>query len=1374
MHASAFVTLFALFLAFATVNAFAPDALAEIPGARTEFKDGPQRKAARGVQMASICESERAALMERSKAYQVTLPTQREIQLGDSVEVTWQWGPTSYRLGTPERFIEIYLDMPESAEVLDAKSQPVRMSADSAGAASPYARPVLDGERRKRFSLGSLTYESGGKLRIRPTKSGPLRLFAQIEVTPFSGRTYSRPDCPAMLLSETAPVIIDVKAPQRFAEARTCHIDGANRLARSLGVQVGLDKANEQGVRFGESVKLRWSVASPINTACKTPLYLVLSMPDRVRFSGDGFFALMPSTMGPFKIAHQSDKVRVFVPLHIGEIARTGTLGLSIYQGGEFKIDWDLIEIPSFTASPTALNDFAPEQALVVRPPDSPLTLNVLPGRPRIVVQDRFTIEKPIRSVYSSNGDYELQVFAGFYRVLDGRSNELIVERDGREPNFSATARFVHALLENDTDIEVIDLYSRATIFGGTRERSERSSSVGGVGAVAWGRGDSFTLLAAGGGGHAFMLNTLLDRAATAIDSGSYKAPVDSNVDLRIDLEAMTVINAPSPENGWRDSTTHHSLLEPQADDGSWQPNEAGERAQGTKRRYQRAYALFPLTQPKFTGNAYRWDLGDQLLLSYPRYCGACPPGWESMSVGELMRGFKPTPPDYYQTHADRQQWVEAQKSDIGTYHSMMVRHSSVRTSQRVASIEHATVLPHQERSLLRKELARSSAGAANVARRALTRVADMTGLSFRDLQPTVSEGGRIAEYTMDGKGGRRMVAANRDPQLERALKAHATSSAYKRALQRFEGGNPDYYRTGRLEDILGGFSCAGGGGNDPVGQFVVPMRIEGRRSWRSGTTSIWLLQQHCIPGSSVGTSSAQLGVLVAREGKGAQYIPLKDDLGVDSVTSEGGTTTILKSWLSDDDVLLVAGPNRALLVYDVKARKRIAYIRNAPEADVASSIHLTRDRSTLLQVNENGRLFVYRLRDQKRLISGYYIDDEIVLHQDDGYYMATPEGAHFINLAFPGVEGHFSFQQFDKTLNRPDIVRAALAGNARAPAPKLGVPPTLRIEASTTETPGDRVARLRYRAASMSNLQRLHVYVDGRPVADRELSGGAADAVLSVPLAPEARWISAVAVDDRGHESSPQTHALSEPRGADGKLFAIAVGTDRYEDPSIKTLGAAKRDAKAFADAMIGLKGSTYQDVDVTPLLDERHLQRRLPERLSEIVAAAGPNDTIMLFAAGHGTQGRDGKFYLVTPTTREASLETTALGWDAIAATLDKAKARIVVFLDACRSGSVGRAGSNDAAVTSLLQRSAAITVVAAAKGRQDSLETDGGGYFTNALVAAVTSARQSTDSNNNGAVELAELYGVVKREVVAATKGNQTPWIARNHMVGEIPLF
>jgi len=171
---------------------------------------------------------------------------------------------------------------------------------------------------------------------------------------------------------------------------------------------------------------------------------------------------------------------------------------------------------------------------------------------------------------------------------------------------------------------------------------------------------------------------------------------------------------------------------------------------------------------------------------------------------------------------------------------------------------------------------------------------------------------------------------------------------------------------------------------------------------------------------------------------------------------------------------------------------------------------------------------------------------------------------------------------------------------------------------------------------------------------------------------------------------------------------------------------------------------------------------------------------------------QDQAGKFYLATSRTKGDKLFGTALPWESIAQKLENAKARVVVFIDACHSGSAdeearvvaaGRGvrasaqATNDQAVQELLGKASAITVIAAAKGRQKSWEGGdwgtGGGAFTTTLIDAVQN-RPATDENANGVIELSELYKVLKGRVISGTNGEQTPWIARNRMVGEVPLF
>ena len=79
-------------------------------------------------------------------------------------------------------------------------------------------------------------------------------------------------------------------------------------------------------------------------------------------------------------------------------------------------------------------------------------------------------------------------------------------------------------------------------------------------------------------------------------------------------------------------------------------------------------------------------------------------------------------------------------------------------------------------------------------------------------------------------------------------------------------------------------------------------------------------------------------------------------------------------------------------------------------------------------------------------------------------------------------------------------------------------------------------------------------------------------------------------------------------------------------------------------------------------------------------------------------------------------------------------------------------------------------------ASKGRELSEENQklGGGQFTQAVASVLSGDRAKFDLNRNGVIEVSELYVGVKRQVVERTEGRQTPWLARNQMVGDFALF
>ena len=85
--------------------------------------------------------------------------------------------------------------------------------------------------------------------------------------------------------------------------------------------------------------------------------------------------------------------------------------------------------------------------------------------------------------------------------------------------------------------------------------------------------------------------------------------------------------------------------------------------------------------------------------------------------------------------------------------------------------------------------------------------------------------------------------------------------------------------------------------------------------------------------------------------------------------------------------------------------------------------------------------------------------------------------------------------------------------------------------------------------------------------------------------------------------------------------------------------------------------------------------------------------------------------------------------------------------------------------------------LLVFSASKGRQYSMESpdigNGAGIFTYALLQGLGEKSNEADLNGNGVVEFMELVDYVSYYVDEVTKGQQTPWLSRKELFGDLPV-
>jgi uncharacterized caspase-like protein len=237
------------------------------------------------------------------------------------------------------------------------------------------------------------------------------------------------------------------------------------------------------------------------------------------------------------------------------------------------------------------------------------------------------------------------------------------------------------------------------------------------------------------------------------------------------------------------------------------------------------------------------------------------------------------------------------------------------------------------------------------------------------------------------------------------------------------------------------------------------------------------------------------------------------------------------------------------------------------------------------------------------------------------------------------------------------------------------------------------------------------------------------------------------------------------------------------YDDPRVPQLSYAGSDARNFTQAIATLRGQAFQNVQASTFVDPRLGSDEFIQAIGLAASETGPDDTLILFYAGHGVDGRKlGQsatgFALTLPTTRLDMLATTAVPWQRLGNALKQARGTVVVILDACHAGLSGQefAATNDDAASALFTTARApIVLLAGSKGRQFAHEDPRtkGGLFTSAIITAIKD-RSTTDQDRSGLIDLGELYSSVKLNVMKSSGGKQTPWLARNGLIGEMALF
>jgi hypothetical protein len=1088
--------------------------------------------------------------------------------------------------------------------------------------------------------------------------------------------------------------------------------------------------------RVGEPVRLSWSLPEKAKPR-QERAYLILLTPDAVRFDGAGFFALAAAAPNPTGVKYGASRTRAIIPLHTAFSENSGEISVLPFAAGPLALEWAVVGVAD--CGEWIASQGRSEMAAIGA------------GGVTIVLRDEFSDAKPDKIIRALRGPYRVHAFKDRFEVYDDASGALILRRQGREPVFSPTGRFLIAATSRPGIYEVTDLLAARVI--GLYEANT----------LAWSHADSFLFYEDRTAGKMQIVRALIGkrhdlatvvktRRELKIEARGPGASLDEEPEDRqprapgidVEPEGTTCARECFAREQWQlDLSIDHGMAtffdafhEDAAlrvlayDLGALQKNALFTNDAAGRAAFQER---FHIAMPKFDG----WRIGDKLKTT---------------------------------TRADAETDGEAQRHRTGR---MIQTPDSTPANRERNVAKRGAVIP--------RDPAAFSAAASK----------QIIGARLAHLPVELLTGLRAGRDNLALAGMEKTIAPLYPPEIAKRGPAGSERDYFTAPF-------PDPHAAAPKEPVVLDLIAEG--------RDVWAFAANGAQYWLTQTVSsnhLWHRFSFSLLERGKGGKLRHvslIGLANDPEGKRPPATRGSDDADATDADEErdagpftqfvlGDRRTALGSAFGEPSVASLSGnrylaimtkPVPRLIVLDLQTW-RLACGTPYPVdgADAAAVVmHASGEHAT--QINSNGAIHVYACRSGENVLNGAYVDDELVVMDRNGYFDGSEDVAGYVEVAIAGLPGRHLLAQFARSLYRPGIAADALAGGA-LPAPKFGAPPAMRLAA------GGKGGDVRLEAFSPLGLEAVQIYADGRLFRRTAAEGANQSVPLTAAERRSFRSITAIAVDKAGLVSAPLAlSGLARSDEARGRLFMLSVGVDRYplvppvcgdDQRQSCDLEFAVADANRVA-AAVG-RSRLYEGISSSALGDERASQPAILAEIDRIVAAAQPQDTVAMFFAGHGLIDDAGGLRLALASTQIDRIAETGLSFEAIAERLRLSKARVIMLLDVCHAGLAERASvaTNDALVDRLVTRSgASMIVLSASKGRQFSEEAgdEQGGRFSVAIANVLARDRAIHDNDRNGAISIAELFKGVKSQVAAASAGRQTPWLSRNLIVGDFDAF
>ncbi len=240
-----------------------------------------------------------------------------------------------------------------------------------------------------------------------------------------------------------------------------------------------------------------------------------------------------------------------------------------------------------------------------------------------------------------------------------------------------------------------------------------------------------------------------------------------------------------------------------------------------------------------------------------------------------------------------------------------------------------------------------------------------------------------------------------------------------------------------------------------------------------------------------------------------------------------------------------------------------------------------------------------------------------------------------------------------------------------------------------------------------------------------------------------------------------------SKAKSEDPHLYILSIGIDKYQDSGVN-LKYAVKDAKDLEEKIKAQSATLYkpENIHYALLTDREATKANIAGRVNELSRVIKPQDSFILFVAGHGVLLQN-QYYMLTHDYNGQVSDANMISSNEIVEISKKMKSLSQLFIfDTCHAGGVDTivSGLYDARM-SVMAKKMGLHIYASANDKQSAMDGyKGNGLFTYTLLNGLNNNSEA-DRNKDGKVTVVGLGEYSKKMTMNISKeiGHiQTPLI------------